>query len=133
MSSPFGLEPGTPVVVFLREPKEKIWGLLLEVSSAGVTLRGLDVRSFDEWVRQEKRDDEALLGLMTIFFPIGRLDRLERDETIGPVSSYSDRLAFETGRSVWQLVGWAPVASRSKRSTPARPRRSRGRSQAGAK
>ena len=36
------------VIVSLHSPKEKIWGQLLAINPSGVTLRGIDLHSFDE-------------------------------------------------------------------------------------
>jgi hypothetical protein len=107
VSNPFDLAPGNPVVLYLQQPKEKIWGLLVRVTHAGVVVRGLDINVFDDWMRQEARAEEALIGLTTAFYPIHRLERMERDETIGPLTSYADRFEQEVGRSVVVATGFA--------------------------
>ena len=96
----FDLNAGSPVVLYLRDPKEKIWGLLLSMSPAGIVVRGLDIMVFDDWMRQEARREDVLLGLLTLFYPMHRVERLERDETVGPILSYADRFASEVGRTV---------------------------------
>jgi hypothetical protein len=101
----FALAEGDPVVLYLQGPKEKIWGLLLSLSPAGVVLRGIDLNAFDDWMRQEARREEPYLGLSTVFYPMSRVDRMERDETIGPVVSCADRFAGEVGRSVREVLG----------------------------
>jgi hypothetical protein len=97
-----------PVVLYLQSPKEKIWGLLLSVGTAGIVLRGIDLVIFDDWMRQEARGNERVLGLSTIFYPMHRVERMERDETIGPIISYADRFARESGRTVLEAVGVVP-------------------------
>jgi hypothetical protein len=101
----FALEPGASVVLSLQSPKEKIWGILLSVDPAGVSVRGIDLAAFDDWVRQEVRGDESLIGLTTLFYPMHRVERLEGDETIGPLMSYSERFALEVGRPVLEALG----------------------------
>ena len=96
---------GTPVVLFLRDPKEKFWGALASLETAGIMLRGLDLDTFEEWLRQEARGDDPALGPLTFFFPMHRVVRLERDETIGAVLSYSERLYREVGRDVLDVLG----------------------------
>jgi hypothetical protein len=98
--SDFGMNEGAPVVLYLRDPREKVWGLLLSMTPAGITLRGIDLVVFDDWMRQEARRQEALIGLTTLFYPMARVERMERDETIGPLVSYADRFAQEVGRTV---------------------------------
>lgn len=102
---PWTLGRGSPVVVYLHSPKEKMWGVLLSIDASGVCVRGLDLQVFDEWMRQEARGDEQLLGVSTLFYPMSRLERLELDERIGPVPAYSDRFREEVGRSAVEAVG----------------------------
>jgi hypothetical protein len=104
----YELKPGAPVVLYLHDPREKVWGLLLSVTASGVLVRGLDLTTFEDWMRQEARGEDPLLGLCTIFYPMGRLERMERDETVGSIPGYVDRFAREVGRTVWQVLGIAP-------------------------
>lgn len=101
-----------PVVLYLQSPKEKVWGLLISVSTAGIVLRGLDLTVFDHWMRQEARGEEKVIGLSTIFYPMHRVERMERDETIGSIVSYADRFANEAGRTVLEAIGVVPVKDR---------------------
>jgi hypothetical protein len=41
------MDPHSIVVVSLHTPKEKVWGELLDINPSGVTLRGIDLNSFD--------------------------------------------------------------------------------------
>jgi hypothetical protein len=117
----FELTPGTPIVLYLHTPKEKVWGLLVSLSPAGVILHGLDLVTFDEWMRQEARGDERLIGLCTIFYPMSRLERLERDDALGTLPSYAERFEREVGRSVFDVLGVREAGER-----PSAPRRRRG-------
>jgi hypothetical protein len=108
---PYSLPEGTTVVVYLQGPKEKVWGVLVSLTASGVVLRGIDLATFDDWMRQEARGDEELIGLTTIFYPMHRVMRLERDETVGPLTSYADRFAREVGRSVGAVLGLEPKGS----------------------
>ncbi len=102
--SDFALGEGAPVVLYLREPKEKVWGVLVSMTTPGIVVRGLDLEVFDDWMRQEARRDEVLIGLSTLFYPMNRIERMERDETVGPLTSYADRFAREVGRSVFDAA-----------------------------
>ena len=106
MSSPLDLVAGDPVVLYLQQPKEKIWGILISISSPGIVVRGIDLAVFDDWMRQEARGEEPLIGLVTLFYPIHRLERMERDETLGPLLSYADRFREEVGQSVQEASGF---------------------------
>ena len=105
---PLDLSAGQAVVVHLQNPKEKVWGILGSVQTAGIVVRGLDVAAFDDWMREEAHGDESLVGPLTLFYPLHRVERLEVDETVGPVVSYSERFAREVGRTVRQVLGLDP-------------------------
>ncbi len=106
------LAPGAPVVVYLHSPREKVFGVLVALQSAGVTVRGLDLAAFEDWLRQEARGEEPGLGPLTLFFPMNRVERLERDETVGGLEGFADRFRRRTGRSVLEAAG---LSSRRKR------------------
>ena len=108
--SDVGLCVGAPVLLYLQAPKEKVWGLLVAILAPGVVVRGLDLNAFEDWMRQEAKGEEALIGPTTLFYPMNRLERLERDETVGPVPSYSDRFEREVGRSVREAMGMGMAA-----------------------
>ncbi len=104
--------PGTPVVVYLHAPREKVFGVLAALQPAGVAVRGIDLAAFEDWLRQEARRDDPGLGLVTLFFPMNRVERIERDETVGGLESLADRFRRETGRSVLEAAG---LSSRRRR------------------
>jgi hypothetical protein len=108
----YGLNPGTPVVLYLHTPKEKFWGFLVSIMAAGVVVRGMDLIAFEDWLRQEARGDDPLIGPSTLFYPMTRLERMERDESVGPIPSYAERFRAAVGRSVEETMGLAsPDAS----------------------
>ena len=104
----FDVVPGTSIVIYLQSPKEKVWGILISITTAGVVVRGLDLVIFDDWMRQEARGQEALLGPATLFYPMHRLERLEKDESQGILEGYADRFLRETGRTVSAALGLDP-------------------------
>lgn len=96
-----GFPPQSIVILNLVNPKEKFWGMLLSLSPVGVTLRGINIDSFDDWVRQLVREEEQILDLVSMFVPLFRIERIFLDEAVGTVPSYSDYFQ--------QVVGLAPV------------------------
>ncbi|MCX7830378.1 MAG: hypothetical protein N2445_04900, partial [Acidobacteria bacterium] len=44
---------GEVVVLYLKEPREKMWGILLEIGSSGVWFRGLELNAFEDFASQE--------------------------------------------------------------------------------
>src|SRR5687767_13779657 len=86
-----GFAPGSIVIVNLVNPKEKFWGVLRSLSPVGITIRGINIESFEDWIRQLARDDDdQTLDLTTMFVPLFRLERMFLDESVGSVKSYSE-------------------------------------------
>ena len=108
---PPGFDPGTPVLVYLHSPREKVFGVLISLQPAGIAVRGIDLAAFEDWLRQEARGEKGL-GLVTLFYPMNRVERVERDETVGGLEGIADRFRRETGRSVLEAAG---LSSRRKR------------------
>src|SRR5918999_1596979 len=100
---PRGIEAGAAVVVVLHSPREKCWGVLDEISAAGVFLRGLDLNAFDDWVRAVTHD-EPFIGLADLFFPMWRVERISRDESAGGVLSLTEQAEQRTGRGIKELL-----------------------------
>lgn len=105
--SPFDLVAGAAVVLHLHSPKEKIWGILVSLSPAGVVIRGLDLEAFEDWMRQEVRGEEGVAPC-TFFYPLTRVVRMDGDESTPGSSGCSDRFEAATGRSVWDATGCPP-------------------------
>lgn len=108
--SDFRLGPGTPVLLFLHSPREKVFGVLLSLDPAGVAVRGLDLDSLEDWMHQEARGAGAGaslgLSLVSAFYPMGRIERVERDETVGDLEGFTDRYERLTGRSLLEATGF---------------------------
>src|SRR5438445_854335 len=64
------MDPHSIVIVSLHTPKEKVWGELLAINPSGITLRGIDLNSFDHFIRQMNEPDGERMGFPTVFFPI---------------------------------------------------------------
>ena len=98
-----GIQPGTSVVIVLHTPREKSWGILDEISPAGVFLRGLDLNAFDEWLSAVVHR-EPFIGLGSMFFPMWRVERIARDEISGEVPSLCQQAEQRTGLSFEELI-----------------------------
>lgn len=91
------IRPGTIVIIHLVNPTEKFWGVLQELGLPGVTLRGINLSSFDDWMAQAVRQEDQTLGLSTMFVPLFRVERIFLDESVGEVESYRQRFAKRVG------------------------------------
>jgi hypothetical protein len=98
------MQPLSIVVVSLHTPKEKVWGQLAEISTAGITLRGVDISSFDEFVRQVLHPDGERIGLPTLFFPLLRVERIALDESHGSIPSLAEIFYRKVGQSVAEYL-----------------------------
>ncbi|MCD4748737.1 MAG: hypothetical protein K8R59_05115 [Thermoanaerobaculales bacterium] len=94
------IDAGDVVVVHCREPREKVWGVLLRLDQIGVGVRGMDLGSVEDWLSQEAKDKERLLGPSTFFIPMHRVHRIDLDESTGAVVSIADRYRSACGQSV---------------------------------
>ncbi len=106
------MEPGTLVLAHLAGPKEKYWGVLLSLTSAGLTLRGIEVELFDDWAREHRAGGERELGAVTLFIPIHRIDKIFEDARVGSVASYAERFFELVGRDVREVLR-PPVLTRA--------------------
>jgi hypothetical protein len=100
-----GVVPGTPVLVYLSSPREKVFGVLLSLEAAGVAVRGIDLASLEDWMRQEARGDDPGLSLLSVFYPMTRVERVERDESVGDLEGLADRFRRLTGRDLLEAAG----------------------------
>lgn len=97
------INPGTPILIVLHTPREKCWGILDEINAAGVFLRGLDLNAFDEWIRSVIHH-EPFIGLGSMFFPMWRVERVAKDESVGGVMSLCEQAEQRTGKSLDELM-----------------------------
>lgn len=92
------------VVVSLHTPREKVWGELLALHPAGITMRGIDLNCFDDFIRQVLHPEGDLVGLPTLFFPMQRLERISLDEPSGSIPSLADVFHQKAGRSLKEYL-----------------------------
>src|SRR5579884_1078313 len=99
-----GFEEGSLVIANLVTPKEKFFGVLIALSPAGITLRAINLDSFDDWLRQIAKGDEPSLDLITMFVPLFRVERIFLDEPSGAIKSYAQRFEETVGMTVHQYL-----------------------------
>jgi methylmalonyl-CoA/ethylmalonyl-CoA epimerase len=103
-SSRGGLVPGEPLLVYLREPQEKMWGVLRERDGSGVTIEGMDLASVDAWTKQVERGEDGIVPSV-LFFPMGRVERILLDRGTPGLPSLSETFLTRTGRRVQDVLG----------------------------
>jgi hypothetical protein len=95
-SSSAGIVTGSPVIVNLHSPREKMWGVLRDLNAAGVFLRGIDLNTFDDWLRMVVRG-ERNLGLTHVFLPMWRVERVALDESVDDIPSLAAQFYARVG------------------------------------
>jgi hypothetical protein len=97
------MESGRLVLLTCGAPREKFWGVLLELTQVGATMRGVPLEAFEDYLRQVR--DGVVVGICpaTLFLPAHRIERIELDESGGGLEGLGDRFARVTGR---EAVRW---------------------------
>jgi hypothetical protein len=103
---------GSVVLVTLNHPREKFWGAILAVSPAGVSIRGIDLNSFDDFGRQVLAGEGVAPHM--VFFPMHRIERMEVDVRNGEIPSLSERFEAKTARRCGDLFSGNFEASPSR-------------------
>lgn len=98
------LRPGVAVLAYLRDPSEKLWGVLRRLDSAGITIEGVDLGSFDDWVAQVERQEETIVGPSILFVPMTRVEKVLLDRSSGNLPSLAERFERRTGRRVQDVL-----------------------------
>jgi len=106
ISAPF--LPGSMVVVTLGNPRDKFWGMILALAPEGLSITGIELASFEDFVVMVK-DGEAFSPSI-VFFPMHRIERIELDIPDGSLPSLSQRFSAKTGLDPATLLGSAGTA-----------------------
>ena len=99
------MEINSIVIVSLVSPKEKIWGQLLQLESKGVTIRGLELDSFDDFVSQIVNQEDTTVGMTKVFYPMQRVERIAMDEPSGSIPSLAERFHRKVGLTIQEYLG----------------------------
>ena len=97
-STPVRGEPfttGALVIATLSIPREKFWGMILDLAPEGLSLSGVELASFED-LTVMVRDGEPFTPAV-VFFPMHRIERVELDLPDGNLPSLSQRFLAKTG------------------------------------
>ena len=97
------LRPGSVVIAYIQNPRERFWGVLRSLDPTGLVIEGIDLNSFDDWMRQTAEGGEGL-SLSTVFFPLVRIEKLLLDDDNGSVPSLSRQFERRVGRTVREFT-----------------------------
>ena len=94
-----GIVPGSPIVLYLHSPREKLWGVLSDLNVSGVYIRGIDLNTFDDWTQMIVRG-ERNIGLSQVFVPMWRVERVTLDETVDDIQSLAEKFHLRVGLTI---------------------------------
>ena len=101
--------PGAIVLVTLNNPREKLWGAILGLNPAGVSLHGIELSSFDEAINMVVSREPLNAG--ALFFPMHRVERIQLDLPEGTIPSLSERFTHRTGLTPSEALAQAMAAA----------------------
>ncbi len=91
------IDAGDIVTAVLHSPREKLLGIVNEISPSGITIRSIDLGYFDDWCRSIAAGEDHL-QMSDNFFPMWRIERVTRDESSDGVPSMWEQFETRTGR-----------------------------------
>jgi|SRR6185295_16917308 len=94
-----GIVHGSPIVLYLHSPREKLWGVLSELTVSGVYIRGIDLNTFDDWTQMIVRG-ERNIGLSHVFVPMWRVERVTLDESVDDIQSLAEKFHHRVGLTI---------------------------------
>jgi hypothetical protein len=104
---------GAVVLVTLNTPREKFWGVVLELTTAGLGVRGIDLNSFDDFARLVREGEPAAAS--AVFFPMHRVERIELDTRNGSIPSLAERFSSKSGRDAAAVLNLAELSAERQR------------------
>ena len=113
--------PGALVIATLCNPREKFWGMILSLAPEGLSLSGAELASFEDLTVMVR--DGELFTPAVVFFPMHRIERVERDLPDGSLPSLSQRFLAKTGLE--PSVALAPANRDSESSNSSLPQTSK--------
>jgi hypothetical protein len=121
--APAPFSPGSMVVVTLGNPRDKFWGMILALAPEGLSLSGIELASFEDFVVMVK--DGESFSPAVVFFPMHRIERIELDLPDGSLPSLSQRFSAKTCLDPAALLGHPKVGGADQRTaSPGPPVRS---------
>ncbi len=98
------METNSIVILTLSSPRERIWGQLIALTPAGITVRGMELSAFDEVLRQISTGESGAGTLSTVFYPMHRVEKMALDETIGEIPSLAERFQQKVGLTLHEFL-----------------------------
>jgi hypothetical protein len=92
------------VVVYLREPPAKLWGVLRSLDLNGAALEGVDLRSFDDWLSGVAAREIGPGDCSLAFYPMARIEKILLDRGSEASPSLGDQFRARVGVGIVQFL-----------------------------
>jgi hypothetical protein len=100
----FPFQRGQLVVVVATAPRQKIWGRILGLESAGIAVRGIDIAPWEDVLNLVNRGHVDQVALDTRFFPMHRIEQMYLDEATSGVPSLGEVFKERTGQDPMEFL-----------------------------
>ena len=94
--------PGALVLITLNSPREKFFGAILDLAPPGLSVRGIELNSFEDVATMVKAGE--LVTPAAVFFPMHRIERVDLDARSGEIPSLAERFFSKTGHDFAGLL-----------------------------
>jgi|YNPNPStandDraft_1061719.scaffolds.fasta_scaffold136260_1 hypothetical protein len=96
------IKEGNSVIVYLQNPREKIWGVLISLDERGVMLRGGNLESIQMFLENPEKEVESLFS--TFFFPSHRIEKILLDEGSKGTSSIEEMILDKLKKPLEEIL-----------------------------
>ena len=96
--------PGSIAIVHLMDPPGKFWGRILAMDGAGISIQGVDLRSFEDLLRGAASGEMGPKDLSVIFYPLRRVEKVLLDLGTEAAPSLDEAFGARVGRSLAEFV-----------------------------
>lgn len=110
----FPFQRGQLVVVVVDNPRQKIWGRILGLETAGIAVRGIDLAPWEDVLALVNRGLGEQVALNTRFYPMHRIEQMYLDETSSGVSSLGQVFKDRTGIEPMDFLADAELRRRKR-------------------
>jgi len=99
------IRPDAVVIVYLREPRERFWGVMRSLDATGTSVLGVDLLAFDDWLHQVGGAGSGQITPSLVFFPLQRVEKILLDMPSGEIPSLLERFEARAGLGLHAYLG----------------------------
>ncbi len=96
------IKEGSSVVVYLQNPREKFWGVLIYLGEMGAMVRGGNLESIQLFLENPEKESSSLFS--TVFFPSHRIEKILLDEETEGASSIEDMIVEKIKKPLKEIM-----------------------------